>query len=294
MGKTATSMCSLARVLIAGFQVCSGLGLSGRVRAVSLDVTGTLITHGEPVMKSYADAAVWARLPDPPSESELKPAFKAAYKEALLEYPCFGGRDGLNGREWWRKVIRRVLDNVGRGYYSDAEFERYFRRVYQHFGSPRGYARLADADDFLAWAADESNLLLGITSNTPARHMESVLPMLGLHDNFRWFACAQDVGFEKPAPEMFEAALEQARFWIPDLEPHEVLHIGDSLACDLCGAKAFGFQAVLLDRSNEPRVTAYQDWVVGPDYPGKSEADILSSSVTDMRAVVQLLQSQNA
>ena len=52
------------------------------VRALSLDITGTLITHREPVMKSYADAAVWARLPDPPSISELKPAFKQAYKEA--------------------------------------------------------------------------------------------------------------------------------------------------------------------------------------------------------------------
>ena len=54
------------------------------VRAISLDITGTLITHREPVMKSYADAAVWARLPDPPSISELKPAFKQAYKEALV------------------------------------------------------------------------------------------------------------------------------------------------------------------------------------------------------------------
>ena len=54
------------------------------VRAISLDITGTLITHREPVMKSYADAAVWARLPDPPSISELKPAFKQAYKEGLV------------------------------------------------------------------------------------------------------------------------------------------------------------------------------------------------------------------
>ena len=54
------------------------------VRALSLDITGTLITHREPVMKSYADAAVWARLPDPPSISELKPAFKQAYIEGLV------------------------------------------------------------------------------------------------------------------------------------------------------------------------------------------------------------------
>ena len=60
------------------------------VRALSLDITGTLITHREPVMKSYADAAVWARLPDPPSISELKPAFKQAYKEALVRRAQIG------------------------------------------------------------------------------------------------------------------------------------------------------------------------------------------------------------
>ena len=97
-----------------GGEGCTSLQpLAGRVRAISLDVTGTLITHGEPVMKSYADAAVWARLPDPPSETELKAAFKVAYKAGLLGSPCFGGRD-MSGRAWWRSVIRRVLDDCGR------------------------------------------------------------------------------------------------------------------------------------------------------------------------------------
>ena len=57
-----------------------------------------------------------------------------------------------------------------------------------------------------------------------------LLPMLGMHDDFRWFTCSQDVGFEKPAAEIFQASFEQARFWIPDLGKHEVLHVGDSLA----------------------------------------------------------------
>ena len=79
--------------LLVAFQPC--LPISG-VRALSLDITGTLITHREPVMKSYADAAVWARLPDPPSISELKPAFKQAYKEGLVR----------------RAQIRRQFSNV--------------------------------------------------------------------------------------------------------------------------------------------------------------------------------------
>lgn len=113
--------------------------------------------------------------------------------------------------------------------------------------------------------------------------------MLGLHDHFRWFTCSQDVGVEKPAAEIFDASFAAARFWMPDLQRSEILHIGDSLACDYCGAKAAGFQALLLDRSSNEKVTAYQDWVVGPDYPGKSAEDIQAGTVQGLDAVVELL-----
>ena len=43
------------------------------VRAISLDITGTILVHPTPIMQTYADAAVWARLPNPPSADELKP-----------------------------------------------------------------------------------------------------------------------------------------------------------------------------------------------------------------------------
>ena len=199
----------------------------------------------------------------------------------------------MSGREWWRRTIRRVLALCGRSGYTDAEFERYFRRVYQHFASPTGYERLDDADALLSWAASSRpELLLGITSNTPTRHMDSVLPMLGLHESFSWFACSQDVGFEKPAPQIFDAALEQARFWLPDLQRHEVLHIGDSLACDYCGARAAGMQAVLIDRSEHPKVTAFQDWIAAPDYPGKSEADIRGATARSLRGVIEALEQE--
>lgn len=64
---------------------------------------------------------MWARLPDPPSQDELKAAFRQAYQQSLTASPCFGGADGVSGRNWWRATIRRVLDLCGRTY-SDAEF----------------------------------------------------------------------------------------------------------------------------------------------------------------------------
>ena len=131
--------------------------------------------------------------------------------------------------------------------------------------------------------------LLGICSNTPNRHSASVLPMLGIHERFKFFASSQDVGHEKPQKQIFEDAFRQAQFWLPDLKRDEVLHVGDSLACDFCGARAFGFQALFLDRSANPNVVAYQDWVDAPDYEGKSEADIRACTVTSFEDVLSAL-----
>ena len=102
---------------------------------------------------------------------------------------------------------------------------------------------LPDAAVFLDKISDA--YLLGICSNTPNRHSSSVLPMLNIHERFQFFASSQDVGREKPDSQIFAEAFRQAQFWLPDLERDEVLHVGDSLACDFCGARAFGFQALL-------------------------------------------------
>ena len=261
------------------------------VRAISLDITGTLITHKGSVVQHYVDAAVWAQLDDPPSVEEMKPAFKQAYKERCLASPCFGGAEGISGRDWWRGTGRRIMELTGRSY-ADEDFDRWFRRVYQHFGSPRGYEVLPDAATFLDKIPD--SYVLGICSNKPNRHSASVLPMLGIHERFKFFACLQDVGHEKPHPKIFEEAFRQMTFELPDLKRDEVLHVGDSLACDFCGAKAYGFQALFLDRSGNEKVVAYQDWVQAPEYPGKDAEDIDTGTVRSLADVVALIELSNA
>ncbi|CAJ1446446.1 unnamed protein product, partial [Effrenium voratum] len=46
-----------------------------------------------------------------------------------------------------------------------------------------------------------------VTSNTPDRVMDTVLPMLGFHDHFKhlvwWFVSSQEVGYQKPEPWIF-------------------------------------------------------------------------------------------
>jgi len=263
---------------------------ASKIKAISLDVTGTILVHRSPIMETYAAAAVWARLPNPPTVEDLKPAFKKAYKKHCTESPCFGHAEGLSSRQWWTRTVRSALAFCGRDSYTEEEFQRFFRRVYQHYGSLDGYDRLPDAAPFLAWARDEQQLTMGVTTNTPVRTMETVLPMTGHMDFFKWYVCSQDVGIEKPGAGIFERAYQEAQFWMGPLEKDEILHIGDSFEADYCGARAFGFQALYLDRSQNARVTVYQDWLTAPEYPGKSEEDIKQNTVTDLAQVRLLLQ----
>jgi len=258
-----------------------------RVKVISLDITGTLLTFSHPVAETYAAAAVWAGLENPPSASELKVAFKVGYKRALERDPCFGAASGRGSRAWWRMCISEVLRACGREDYAEGDVDRYFRRVYQTFGAPSAYAVLDDALPFLDWALDRG-YGLGVTTNTPARTIDTVLPMMGLHDYFQWFASSGEFGAEKPDAVIYAAALSQARFWAAEgacLEPANILHVGDHLAADLCGARAFGMQSLLLDRSANPLVENYSDWILAPDYPGKSHADIHASTVRSLADV---------
>ena len=116
-------------VLIALLQCHSAQSLRP-VRAISLDITGTLITHRGSVVQHYVDAAVWAQLENPPSTNEMKPAFKQAYKERCLSSPCFGGAEGISGRDWWRGTARRVMELCGRSYAAE-DFDRWFRSAHK-------------------------------------------------------------------------------------------------------------------------------------------------------------------
>ncbi len=64
-----------------------------------------------------------------------------------------------------------------------------------------------------------------------------------LHSVFDTYLNAIAVGAAKPEPSMFEAALDAH-----DLEPHEMLHIGDDLITDVKGAAQLGIPTVWVNR----------------------------------------------
>jgi FMN phosphatase YigB (HAD superfamily) len=70
-----------------------------------------------------------------------------------------------------------------------------------------------------------------------------VLELVGLAPLLHGVVTSAAIGAAKPAPAIFRHALALAA-----VEPGSALHVGDSLAEDVCGAQACGIRAVLLQR----------------------------------------------
>ena len=73
--------------------------------------------------------------------------------------------------------------------------------------------------------------------------LAEVLERCGLGGSFDAVITSAAVGARKPGPRIFDAALEAA-----GCAPHQALHVGDTPAEDIAGARAAGIRALLLDR----------------------------------------------
>jgi putative hydrolase of the HAD superfamily len=76
--------------------------------------------------------------------------------------------------------------------------------------------------------------------------LRSVLAEAGLAPLLDGVVASATVGAAKPAPAVFEAALD-----LVESRPGDAVHVGDSPAQDVEGARAAGVPAILLDRSGE-------------------------------------------
>jgi putative hydrolase of the HAD superfamily len=87
-------------------------------------------------------------------------------------------------------------------------------------------------------------LILGLISNVE-RDILRLVDKLGLAPLLQVVMTSQDVGFNKPQPEIFQEALRQAGVQAP-----EAIYVGDQYQIDVVGANKAGMKGVLLDRGD--------------------------------------------
>ena len=207
------------------------------IRAVLLDAGATLIHPDPPVEAVYARefAADGARF----EEEDFRRALSRAWEEVHSnpEKNRYGGVRGES--DFWRAFLNRVRSHLDGGVVTPSAFEK----LANHFRSAGAWAVY---DDVVATLEELTRLgfTLGIVSNWDS-YLPNLLASLGLHRFFPVVAVSAIEETGKPHPEIFRRACRRL-----DVRPAEALHVGDSVAEDLEGARAAGLSALLLDRQN--------------------------------------------
>lgn len=202
------------------------LKLLTQVRAVTFDVGGTLIKPSPSVGHIYANVAARHGRKNVPPET-LNRRFATAWN----------ARKSFNHtREEWAALVDETF-----GESEEKPSETFFPELYDRFAEPEAWHVFEDVLPALnALAAKDFNL--GIVSNWDER-LRPLLEKLGLSKYFQAVIVSCEVAFTKPSPVIFE----QAARMLGD-PAGMILHVGDSAAHDVAGAKSAGFQALLLER----------------------------------------------
>ena len=214
--------------------------MSSLIRVVFFDAADTLFhVHGS-VAEIYLRHAVAFGFPQKPdSLVSIKQAFSRAFREAppLVFAAIEPARVKQSERLWWFDIVHHVFYRVG----MFERFDEFFDHVFRVFEDHRSWRLFPETVSTLT-RLKARDLELGIISNFDSR-LFTVLRGLGIADAFDTVTISSLAQAAKPAPQIFQIALEKHA-----VDPGEALHIGDSLRDDVEGAKKAGLHAVLLDR----------------------------------------------
>ena len=196
------------------------------IAAVSLDVGGTLIEPRPSVGHVYAEMAArhGVGAADPVA---LNRRFREAWrKKGDFDY----------SQAAWSALVRQAF-----GERAGELPEEFFPAVYQRFTEPDVWHVFEDVVPTLDTLATHG-VKLAIVSNWDER-LRPLLANLRLHSFFEVIVVSCEVKFAKPSPVIFE--LLERRLGLP---LNRVLHVGDSAAEDVAGARGAGLHARLVRR----------------------------------------------
>jgi len=224
------------------------------VQAVTFDVGGTLIEPWPSVGHVYAEVA--ARhghknlAPD-----HLNRRFAAAWRaKENFDHSCAA----------WRMLVEQTFA----GLTASVPRAPLFDDLFQRFAEAAAWRVYEDVRPALEWF-QERQIRLGIISNWDER-LRPLLQQLQLSHYFPVKVISIEAGCPKPHAQIFRQAATEL-----GLPPGSILHVGDSPAEDLAGARAVGMRGLLLDRAarsgNKPGAATLADVVRLMEHPGAPE-----------------------
>lgn len=134
------------------------------------------------------------------------------------------------------------------------------------------------------------------TGLTPGTGLRRFLDKEGVAEYFDMMIFSDEVGIRKPSAEIFHLAARRLK-----AEPFEIVHVGDNLKIDVCGAKNAGFKAVHFsceeaqdrDAASDPSSLVYRSRSLGKVGIGNAVPDGTISSLAVLVKIVEKLDANS-
>lgn len=212
-------------------------------QAVFLDLDGTLLDDGldqEVIVRTCKEIEAVQPGLDHAQLAEANDRARESYWPQVAHDFMTGAIDGASvGLETWR----RTLQACGCG---DESVAQYAAQAHSRLAR-EAYRLFDDVLEFIT-VAREAHVPLALITNGASDTQRDKVRALNIESWFDCIVISGEAGVAKPAPAVFELALDKL-----GVEKEAVCHVGDSLASDVAGANAAGITSVWLNRNGAIR-----------------------------------------
>jgi putative hydrolase of the HAD superfamily len=247
------------------------LNMADQLKAVFFDLGGTLFSYRDVthVLSGVMEEAV-RRLAVQKGKKAVGGAFVRASHQAANE---FLARDYYLHRDLFMATYRYWVKEIeGR---ADDDFYEWFYQA-QRDALVEGTVRRKDCLEALDGLL-ERGLSLSIVSNIDDDYLGPMMKNLGLESRFDHVSSSEEASSCKPHAQIYHYALEKA-----NLEPEEVLFVGDSPRHDIRGARDVGMVSALIEEVS----------VLTSPEKNTPFADYTIEKLTDLLSVVDEIMSE--
>lgn len=200
------------------------------IRAVTFDAGHTLYHPYPSVGAVYQEVMKGHGLHYP--EADLEAGFRRAFSSVSKDQTELDGEK----REWsyWHSIVKESISTLSP---QPKDFDALFLDLWNEFGKGHRWKPEPTAKETLTQLR-KRGYLTAVLSNWDSR-VHKVLAETGFAPLLDHVFISSEIGHEKPDRQIFSHCES-----ILDLQPQQILHIGDSLQHDIEGARAAGWNAI--------------------------------------------------
>jgi putative hydrolase of the HAD superfamily len=161
--------------------------------------------------------------------------------------------------KWWAALRPTLLDAVIKGVgVSPTQADLIVDRVRAEYTNPQHWHVYPDTRETLAELSSAGWRHIVLSNHVP--ELPELISALGLGSHFERVFTSAKIGFEKPHPAVFAAAVSA-------LTPYRrIVMVGDSFVADYQGAKSAGLEAILVRGKHPNCEIAFPDLRPLPNY----------------------------